>query len=326
MKVLVTGANGFVGSALCTALITQQHQVLAVSRDSAASSMLSFSEHTSQYLSQLHADFSHILSIQSHLQGVDAIVHCAARVHQVRERAADPLAQYRRVNTQATLALAQAAVKAGVKRFVYLSSVKVNGNFSLPGAPFRADQDHPEDPYGISKWEAEQGLREIAARTGLEVVIIRPPLVYGPGVKANFLTMMQWLQKGLPLPLGSITNRRSLVALQNLADFIVLCLAHPKAANLTFMISDQHDVSTSDLLRGLGQALGRPARFVPMPPKLLAASLNILGKGSIAQRLLGDLAVDATPASQLLGWKPPLTVQQGLQLAADSFLASLPKP
>lgn len=326
MKVLITGANGFVGSAVCSALAAQHKQVLAVSRAAVAPNLLSFSEHSAQYLYRVDADFGNILSIQRHLQGVDAIVHCAARVHQVRETAADPLAEYRRVNTQATLALAQAAAQAGVKRFIFLSSVKVNGNFSPPGQPYRAEQSNPQDPYGISKWEAELGLMDIAAKTRMEVVIIRPPLVYGAGVKANFLAMMQWLQRGVPLPLGAISNQRSLVALANLVDFIALCLTHPKAANQTFMISDQQDVSTTELLRGLGEALGRPARLVPMPQKLLQISLQAIGKGGVAQRLLGDLAVDASPASQQLGWKPPLTVQQGLQLAADHFIATLPKP
>jgi nucleoside-diphosphate-sugar epimerase len=326
MKVFVTGANGFVGSAVCTALAAQQNQVLAVSRTAVIPDSLSISEHSAQYLCEVEADFCNILSIQAHLQGVDAIVHCAARVHQVRETSADPLAEYRRVNMQATLALAQAAAQSGVKRFIFLSSVKVNGNFSPPGQPYRAEQSSPQDPYGISKWEAEQGLMDIAAKTRMEVVIIRPPLVYGPGVKANFLTMMRWLQNGIPLPMGAIQNQRSLVALPNLVDFLSLCLTHEKAANQTFMISDQQDVSTTELLHGLGEALGRPARLLPMPQKLLQISLQAIGKGGVAQRLLGDLAVDASPATQLLGWQPPLTVQQGLQLAADHFLQSTRKP
>lgn len=326
MKVLVTGANGFVGSAVCEVLAQREHRVLAVSRALAASHSLSISEQTTQYLRRVEADFVTISSIQAYLQGMDAVVHCAARVHQVRETADDPLAEYRKVNTQATLDLAQASAQAGVKRFVFLSSVKVNGNFSQPGLPYRADQAAPQDPYGISKWEAELGLREIAANTGLDVVIIRPPLVYGPGVKANFLTMMQWLSKGIPLPLGAISNQRSLVARANLVDFMVLCMTHPLAANQTFMISDQEDVSTTQLLRGLGDALGRPAHLLPMPQKLLEISLQAIGKGGVAQRLCGDLAVDSSPASSLLGWKPPLCVQQGLQLTADDFLRGLPKP
>ncbi len=326
MKILVTGANGFVGNALSQSLASQSHEVLAVSRQSIEQQSLSISEHSAQYLYRLLADFGNISSIQEHLQSVQAVVHCAARVHQVHETAADPLLEYRRVNTQATLALARAAAQEGVKRFVFLSSVKVNGEFSLPRQPFTAEQAAPQDPYGISKWEAEQGLMEISAKTGMEIVIIRPPLVYGPGVKANFLTMMRWLQNGIPLPLGAIANQRSLVALPNLVDFIALCLTHPKAANQTFMINDQQDVSTTALLRGLGDALGRPARLLPVPQSMLTLALKAIGKGGIAQRLCGDLAVDASPASTLLGWKPPLTVQQGLQLTAQHFLSTRAKP
>jgi nucleoside-diphosphate-sugar epimerase len=323
MKVLVTGANGFVGSALTHALTAQEHQVLAQVRDLPS---LSKSEQTIIYPHRLIADLNDISAFQDHLKGLDAIVHCAARVHQVHESAANLLSEYRRVNTQATLNLARAAAQSGVKRLVFLSSVKVNGEFTAPGQPFSSLQAAPQDPYGISKWEAEQGLQEIAAQTGLEVVIIRPPLVYGPGVKANFLTMMQWLQRGIPLPLGAIRNQRSLVALPNLVDFVALCLTHPRATNQSFMVSDQQDVSTTELLRGLGAALGRPAHLLPLPHQLLEASLKIIGKSGIAQRLLSDLTVDATPATQLLGWRPPLTVQQGLQLTAAHFLRHLTKP
>jgi nucleoside-diphosphate-sugar epimerase len=323
MKVLVTGANGFVGNALCTHLLERSHHVTALAR---SAKLLSIDEHSAQYLCRLEANFIDILSIKKHLDGQDAVVHCAARVHQVREETSDPLAAYREVNTQATLRLAQAAAYAGVKRFVFLSSVKVNGNFSASGQPFTSTQAAPQDPYGISKWEAELGLRDIAVKTGMEVVIIRPPLVYGPGVKANFLTMMQWLQRGIALPLGAIANQRSLVALPNLVDFISLCLTHPKAANQTFMISDQQDVSTTELLRSLGAALKRPARLLRVPQSWLEAGLKIMGKGAVAQRLCGDLVVDASPATELLGWKPPLTMQQGLQLTADHFLESQAQP
>jgi nucleoside-diphosphate-sugar epimerase len=319
MKVWVTGANGFVGHALCEHLSASQTEVWAMAREPQS---LLFSEQTSQYWRAVKADFTDISSYQSLLKGIDAVIHCAARVHQVREQASDPLAAYREVNTRATLTLAHAAADAGVKRFVFLSSVKVNGEFTLPDQPFTSHQAAPQDPYGVSKWEAELGLREIASRTGMEVVIVRPPLVYGPGVKANFLTMMRWLQRGIPLPLGAIANQRSLVALPNLVNFISLCLTHPKAANQTFMISDQHDVSTTELLRGLSAALKRPARLVPVPQSVLEGGLKLLGKGGVAQRLCGNLTVDASPATELLSWKPPIPVQQGLQLTADHFLAA----
>jgi UDP-glucose 4-epimerase len=317
MKLLVTGASGFVGATLCKHLASLQHQVLAQSRQQQS---LSKDERLAQYICRLTADLNQMTNETKHLQNVYAVIHCAARVHQVRETSFDPLFAYRKINTEATLQLASAAAAAGVRRFVFLSSVKVNGEFTSAGQPFRADQAHPLDPYGVSKWEAEQGLQEIAAKTGMEVVIIRPPLVYGPGVRANFLTMMRWLNRGIPLPLGAIKNQRSLVALHNLVDFIALCLTHPKAANQSFLISDQQNLSTTELLRGLGEALHRPARLIPVPQGLLKTGLKALGRGNVAQRLCGNLTVDSTPAMQLLGWKPRVTVQQGLQLTADHFL------
>ena len=317
MNVLVTGASGFVGRALCEHLAFLQHYVFAQVRNN---QLLSFTELTHQFICRVSADLNQMIAEKKRFDGIDAVIHCAARVHQFKQLSIDSLATYRAVNIIATLALAQAAADAGVRRFVFLSSVKVNGEFTERGNPFRANQAAPQDPYGVSKWEAELGLMKIAAMTGMEVVIIRPPLVYGPGVKANFLTMMQALHRGIPLPFGAIANQRSLVALPNLVDFITLCLSHPKAANQTFMISDQQDVSTTELLRGLGSALHRPARLLPVSQGLLQLSLKAIGKGGVAQRLMGDLTVDSTPAMSLLGWKPPITVQQGLQLAANHFL------
>jgi nucleoside-diphosphate-sugar epimerase len=322
MNLLVTGASGFIAKELCKHFASKDHQVTALSRrTSFANSERLMVKNV--VLQPDDLDDKNLL--QRHAGGMHVVVHCAARVHQLNETASNPIEAYREVNTRRTLLLATAAAQARVKRFVFLSSVKVNGGFTLPGKPFTSAQAAPQDPYGVSKWEAEIGLREIAAETGMEVVIIRPPLVYGPGVKANFLTMMQWLHRGMPLPLGAIANQRSLVALPNLVDFISLCVTHPKAANQTFMISDQHDVSTTELLRGLGNALKRPARLIPVPQALLEGSLQLLGKGGVAQRLCGDLTVDSTPATELLGWKPPISVQQGLQLTVDRFLATQSK-
>jgi nucleoside-diphosphate-sugar epimerase len=324
MKLLVTGANGFVGSALCAHLAQQGHDVAALMRSS-AQQLLSKVEQTNKEISRpslVFGDFFDMPAMQRLLQGTQALVHSAARVHQVRESVADPLAAYRAINTDGTLKLAQAAALAGVRRFVFLSSVKVNGEFTAPGQPFVASQAAPQDAYGISKWEAELGLHRIAQETGLEVVIIRPPLVYGPGVKANFLSMMRWLQRGIPLPLGAIHNQRSLVALPNLLNLIETCLTHPAAAGQTFMASDQRDLSTTQLLRLLGDALGKPARLLPIPQSMLEGSLKLIGKAGIAQRLCGSLAVDAEPATQLLGWKPVVTVEQGLQATAEHFLAA----
>lgn len=318
MKIFITGANGFVGRAICERLAEQKKTVVGLVRQLQS---LSIQEQLTPYLKGIEADFTQISSFQTHLQGCDAIVHCAARVHQVRDVAADPLAAYRAVNTQATLDLARAAAHSGVKRFVFLSSVKVNGEHTLPGKPFTFTQADPQDAYGISKWEAELGLRRIEQETGLEVVIVRPPLVYGPRVKANFLSMMRVLQRGLALPLGAIHNQRSLIALPNLMSLIETCLTHPAAAGQTFMASDQHDVSTTELLQLLGHALGKPARLIPVPQTWLETGLKLVGKSGVAQRLCGSLTVDATPASQLLGWKPVVSVEQGLQVTARHFLS-----
>ena len=241
------------------------------------------------------------------------MVHLAARVHVMNHTVASSLAEFRKSNVEATLALATQAAKAGVKRFIFISSIKVNGEHTQPGHPFRADdQPAPQDPYGISKMEAEVGLRAIAQQTGMEVVIIRPPLVYGPGVKANFASMVKWLQRGVPLPLGAIHNRRSLVALDNLVDLIITCIQHPAAANQTLMVSDGEDVSTTELLQRMAKALGKPARLVPVPQRLLEWGAAFVGKQDMARRLFSSLQVDLEPTRQLLGWKPPVSLEQGL--------------
>lgn len=246
-----------------------------------------------------------------------AVIHLAARVHVMRDTAGDPLSAFREVNTAGTLNLARQAAAAGVRRFVFVSSVKVNGEQTTPDHPFHHDAaPAPQDPYGISKREAEDGLRAIAAQTGMDVVIMRPPLVYGPGVKANFATLMRAVQRGLPLPLASVThNRRSLVALDNLVDLLITCLDHPAAANQTFLVSDGEDLSTADLLRRLGRAMNKPARLFPVPVPLLRAGAALLGKRDVAQRLLGNLQVDITHTRETLGWTPPISVDEGLRRA-----------
>jgi nucleoside-diphosphate-sugar epimerase len=219
------------------------------------------------------------------------------------------------------LNLARQAAEAGVRRFIFISSIKVNGEGTPLGAPYRADaQPQPADPYGISKMEAEQGLRALAGETGMEVVIIRPTLVYGPGVKANFLNMMRWLHKGVPLPFGAIHNRRSLVALDNLVDLIVTCIEHPAAANQTFLVSDGEDLSTTELLRRMATALGAPAHLLPVPSWLLEAGATMLGKKALSQRLCGSLQVDISKTRELLGWTPPLSVDAALRKTAKHFL------
>jgi UDP-glucose 4-epimerase len=253
---------------------------------------------------------------QGVLAGTEVLVHAAARVHVMADTATDPLAEFRRVNVLDTLHLAREATAAGVKRFVFVSSVKVNGEATFSGQPFTADDiPEPLDSYGISKMEAEQGLRQIAAETGMEVIVIRPPLVYGPGVKANFAALMRAVQRGWPLPLGAIHNQRSLVALDNLVDFIITCIDHPQAANQTFLVSDGQDLSTAELVRGMAQAAGVPARLLPVPVWALQAGAALLGKGDAVQRLCGNLQVDISKARRLLGWVPPVSVEEGLRRA-----------
>ena len=250
------------------------------------------------------------------LRGIDTVVHLAARVHVMNDASENPMAEFRRINVAGTLNLARQAAAAGVKRFVFISSVKVNGERTAPGRPFtETDAPNPQDAYGQSKHEAEQGLRLMAEDTGMEVVIIRPPLVYGPGVKANFAALMRAVQRGWPLPLGAVHNQRSLVALDNLVDFIVTCITHPKAANQTFLVSDGQDLSTTELVRGMAKAAGVPARLLPVPVWALQAAGALLGKGDAVQRLCGNLQVDISKARQLLGWVPPVSVEEGLKMA-----------
>lgn len=312
MKVLVTGANGFVGRALCETLARAGHEVTAGVRRPCGlpgEQILPALEDTAAWDSA---------------QGLarDVVIHLAARVHVMQEHAGDPSALYRATNATATLALARAAARAGARRLVFLSSIKVNGEHTEPGRPFTAmDPPSPQDPYGASKLEAEQGLHRIASDTGLEVVVVRPPLVYGPGVKANFASLLRAVSRGLPLPLGAATgNRRSLVALDNLVDLLLTCIDHPAAAGQTFLVSDGDDLSTTELIRRMGQALGRPARLLPVPTSLLHLGARLVGKQAVAQRLLGNLQVDITPTRETLGWTPPIGVDEGLRRAAAGMM------
>ncbi len=319
MKLLLTGATGFVGSALSRSLDAQRNRVVAGVR--ARSSKLS-----SGIIQVPVGDLLPDTDWSGALHGVDVVVHLAARVHIMQDVAADPLAEFRRVNVFGTLNLARQAAMAGVRRFVFVSSVKVNGESTLFGHPFSADDaPEPQEPYGISKHEAEVGLRELALSTGMEVVIIRPPLVYGPGVKANFAFMMRWLAKGIPLPLGAVHNKRSFVALNNLVDLIVTCLRHPAAANQTFLVSDGEDLSTTELLQRMGKALGKPARLLPVPVGVMEVAAKLLGKGDVAQRLFGSLQVDSSKTRDLLGWTPVVSVDEALRKTAGTFLASRKK-
>lgn len=248
---------------------------------------------------------------------IDAVVHLAARVHVMGDQAADPEAEFRAANVDLTLALAEWAAACGAKRFIFMSSAKVNGEATLPGCAFTEDNTpSPEDGYALSKLEAELGLRKVCLDTGMEFVVIRPPLVYGPGVKGNFGSMVRWIKRGVPLPLGAVQNRRSLVALDNLVDFVVTCLEHPAAANEVFLVSDGEDVSTTDMLRRIAGAYGVPARLLPVSRKLLSCGARLLGKGAVADRLLGSLMVSDAKARALLGWCPAVTMDEQLRKMA----------
>jgi len=316
--VFVTGASGFVGAALVDRLASADDcQVLALVRREG----VTLPANAVPVL--VSADYLATESLLA-LEGVDVLVHCAARVHVMSDASSDPLTEYRKVNVDGTLKLAQRAAHAGVERFIFISSIKVNGEATQPGAPYTADDvPAPCDPYGVSKKEAEEQLKILAKKTGMDVVIIRPVLVYGPGVKANFRSMMNWLNKGIVLPLGAIRNQRSLVSLDNLIDLIVVCLDHPAAANQIFLASDGDDMSTTDLLTRMGIALGKPARLIPVPAALLQLSAALIGRKAIGQRLCGSLQVDIAKTRRLLEWTPPSTVTAALRKTAESFQGSL---
>jgi len=304
MKTLVTGANGFVGQSLCEALFKKNWQVAPVSRSQSATETV--------VIGAIDGATNWTVALDQ----CEAVVHLAARVHVMHDTVSDPLTAFRAVNVDGTLNLARQAAAAGVKRFVFISSVKVNGESTQTGKAFtESHAPNPQDAYGQSKHEAEQGLRQIALQTGMEVVIIRPPLVYGPGVKANFAALMRAVQKGWPLPLGAVHNQRSLVALDNLVDLIVTCITHHQAANQTFLVSDGQDLSTTDLVRGMARAADVPARLLPVPVWALQAAGSLLGKGDAVQRLCGNLQVDISKARSLLGWVPPVSVDEGLRRA-----------
>jgi len=311
---LITGGDGFIGKAVVAALAQRGHPYRLTRRTPARDFEATWTPVAEGSTAVDPAD-----GCES-LRGHDAIIHLAARAHILRDQAADPRMAYRAANTHSTLRLAQQAASAGVRRFVFVSTLKVHGEKSLPRQAFtEAMAPAPADPYALSKHEAELGLRAIAEQTGMEVVIIRPPLVYGPGVKANFAALMRAVARGWPLPLGAIDNRRSLVALDNLVDFILTCLDHPAAANQTFLVSDGEDLSTPDLLRRLGVALGRPARLLPVPAPLLIAGAALLGRRAAAERLCGNLQVDICKARSLLGWQPPISVDAGLRRTAQAM-------
>lgn len=307
MRVLVTGANGFVGRALCPHLVALGHEVVPVVRrqSSIADEVI------------VHGAESWITA----LKGCDSVIHLAARAHVMRDLERDPLQAFRADNADTTIELAKRAVETGVRRFVFMSTIKVNGEETAPGCSFSHDDPvDPKDPYAISKWEAEQGLLEMAKSTGLEVVIIRPPLVYGPGVKGNFATLIKWVKNGIPLPLGAISNRRSMIALDNLVNFTALCAdiqASPNAKGQVFLVSDGEDVSTAELLRKVAKAYRCNSRLLRVPEGLMCMAARWMGKTSIADRLFGSLVIDDSKARQILGWHPPSSMDEQLQRMAQ---------
>ena len=313
--VLVTGGSGFLGHALLqNLLVSSRRRLIAAARRNKT-------DFPADVMVEWVDELSSSTDWTACLQGVGVVIHCAARVHVMNDETSNLLGEYRRVNVQGTLALAEQAVKAGVRRFIYVSSIKVNGERTASNIPFHADDiPAPEDAYGISKLEAEQGLLALARDTGMDVVIIRPPLVYGPGVKGNFASMVRWVRKGIPLPLGAVDNKRSLVALENLVNFIVLCAepaCTPRAANEVFLISDGEDVSTTELLRKVANAYGVAPRLLPMPKLWIQTTARLLGKRDMADRLLGSLVVDSSKAWDLLGWKPVVSMDEQLENMAS---------
>ncbi len=307
MNIAVTGATGFVGSALCSHLRAHGHHVVpAVRRAAGLPDEMAVGAITAT------TDW------RSALAGCQAVVHLAARVHVMHDTATDPLALFRATNTDATLNLARQAAKAGVKRFVFVSTIKVNGEGR--DKPYvETDAPAPEDAYAISKWEAEQGLRQIEQETGLEVVVLRPPLVYGPGVKANFRRLLDTVARGWPLPLGAIHNRRSLLYLGNFVDAIRTCVEHPAAAGQLFLIDDGRPVSTPELIREVARAMGRPARLLAVPVGMLEFAGALLGKRDAVKRLTGSLWVDSSLIRSRLGWTPPYSMAVGLAATVGAW-------
>ena len=328
MRVMVTGATGFVGRFLCNVLISQGYKVLASVRGFAFDLHGDSPDNYEIGLSYINTgDISPDTDWSQALRDVDTVMHLAARVHVTHEDPAHSLAEYRAVNTQATANLANQAARAGVRRFVYLSTVKVHGEETALHPVFFTGQGHDEPPvafsetdiprpqggYAISKWEAERELRLIASATGMETVIVRPPLIYGEGVKANFLSLLRMIDKGIPLPFGSVTNRRSLLCLDNLADFLMQCISHPAAANETFLVADNETLSTPELICRIAFYMGKKPKLPGCPIGLLRMVARLLGRADAIAKICGSLQLDARKAKTLLHWQPPLTVEQGLE-------------
>lgn len=318
-KILVTGANGFIGKALCEKLLADGWPVVgAVRTDRAAGNLPAGIE------SLTIGDIGPHTRWKAALSGVDSVIHLAARVHVLEEAESDAISAYRQVNVAGTQCLAQTAADMGVRRFIFMSSVKVNGD-GKPAPYTEHDRPMPTDPYGISKYEAEQALQEISGRTGLELVVLRPPLVYGPHVKANFLQLLNLVAKGVPLPLARVKNKRSLVSMANLMDALTTCILHPKAAGRTYLVSDGADISVPGLIKKIALALGKPPLVFPFPIALLRLLAKILGKTDPVKRLLDSLTVNSSKIRSDLDWTPPFTMEDGLKETAKWYLRHIAK-
>ncbi len=304
VRILVTGANGFIGANFCRLAMNRGHWVVSAVRRATP-------EAVGNEVVAL-GDISKEVDWTSQLQKVDCVLHLAGRAHVLKENASDPLADFRRVNVDATLKLAKSAAVAGVKRFVFVSSIGVNGEVSSRSGFSEMDSPAPRKPYAVSKWEAEQSLHTLAAETGIQITIARPPLVYGPNAPGNFALLKKLIVQGLPLPFGSTANLRTLVSVQNLVDFLLICLEHPMAAGETFLVGDNESVSTQDLVRDMCVAADRHARIIPFPVSLARTITGAVGKQSMFSSLFETLVVDSTKARGLLGWKPRLSLQEGL--------------
>lgn len=298
MNILLTGASGFVGKRIAQQISAMNEFQLTLASRSALEGF--------EARNIIVSDLGPSSNWAPALANQQVVVHAAARAHVVSDDS------IRGVNVEGTLNLARQAASSGVLRFIFLSSIGVNGNINTK--PFsEEDLPEPKEIYAQSKWEAEQGLWEIQRDTGMEIVLIRPPLVYGKGAPGNFGSLMRWVEKGIPLPFGAINNKRSLVAVDNLVDLIITCIGHPAAANQVFLVGDDQDLSTADLLRGVAKAAGKPSCLISVPPSLLMLCATLLGKKAMAKRLLGSLQVDISKARDLLGWEPPVSVEEGLR-------------
>ena len=317
MKVLVTGASGFIGRALCRHLLQHGWSVRAAIRSASSAGTIPSGAETVRITSVgAETDWAEALG------GADAVVHLAARVHVMHESSPDPPGAFRTVNTEGTRRLAAMAAEAGVRRLVYMSSIKVNGEQTTGDSFTEFDVPNPVDEYGMSKWLAEQVLWDSARENGLEIVVVRPPLVYGPGAPGNFNRLLRFIRFGMPLPLGSVKNQRSFMYVENLCDAIRECLQHPAAAGRTFLLSDGEDISTPELIRLLSRYLGRRSRLLPFPPVLLEAGASLLGYHEEAERLLGSLRVDSSAIREVLQWNPPYPLREGLRTTAEAYLTA----